>query len=134
MLTGINWLDPLYKAIISRSTVQLRYKSFKARSANEIIFFPYLLKEYRNRWFVLGMPKKSKEIITLALDRIQDITLKPDILFEQNKLFDAAAYFRNIVGVTRNTGDKPIEVTFFANHVHAPYIRTKPIHFSQKGS
>ena len=132
LLTGINWLDPLYKAIISRSTVQLQYKSFKARSANEIVFFPYLLKEYRNRWFVLGMPKKSKEIITLALDRIQDITLKPDILFEQNKLFDAVSYFRDIVGVTRNTGDKPIEVTFFANHVHAPYIRTKPIHFSQK--
>ena len=132
LLTGINWLDPLYKAIISRSTVQLRYKSFKARSAIEIVFFFYVLKEYRNRWFVLGMPKKSKEIITLALDRIQDITLKPDILFEQNKLFESASYFQDIVGVTRNTGDKPVEVTFFANHVHAPYIRTKPIHFSQK--
>jgi predicted DNA-binding transcriptional regulator YafY len=59
LLTGINWLDPLYKAIISLSTIQLRYKSFKARSANEIVFFPYLLKEYRNRWFVLGMPKKK---------------------------------------------------------------------------
>lgn len=33
---------------------------------------------------------------------------------------------------SRNTGDKPVEVTFFANHTHAPYIRTKPLHFSQK--
>jgi predicted DNA-binding transcriptional regulator YafY len=132
LLTGINWLDPLYKAIISQSTIQLRYKSFKARSANEIVFFPYLLKEYRNRWFVLGIPKKNKQIITLALDRIQDMILLPDMLFEPNKGFDPTAYFSNIVGVTRNIGDKPVEVTFFANHVHAPYIRTKPIHFSQK--
>jgi predicted DNA-binding transcriptional regulator YafY len=132
LLTGINWLDPLYKAIVSQNTVQLRYQSFKARSANEIIFFPYLLKEYRNRWFVLGMPKKSKQIITLALDRIQDIILLPEVIFEQNKDFDATAYFNDIIGVTRNIGDQPIEVTFFANHVHAPYIRTKPIHSSQK--
>ncbi len=132
LLTGINWLDPLYKAIISQSTIQIRYKSFKARSANEIVFFPYLLKEFRNRWFVLGMPKKSKEIVTLALDRIQDILLLPETLFEKNRQFDAIAYFRDIIGVTRNTGDKPVEVTFFANHVHAPYIRTKPIHYSQK--
>jgi predicted DNA-binding transcriptional regulator YafY len=132
LLTGINWLDPIYKAIISQTTIQLRYQSFKARSANEIIFFPYLLKEYRNRWFALGMSIKSKEIITLALDRIQDFILLPDVFFEQSKLFDPTAYFRDIVGVTRNSGDQPVEVTFFANHVHAPYIRTKPIHFSQK--
>jgi predicted DNA-binding transcriptional regulator YafY len=132
LLTGINWLDPLYKAIVLQTTILLRYQSFKARAANEIVFFPYLLKEYRNRWFVLGMPKKSKQIITLALDRIQDTTLKPDILFEQNKSFDAASYFKDIIGVTRNTGDKPVEVTFFANHIHSPYIRTKLIHFSQK--
>ncbi len=132
LLTGIHWLDPLYKAIISQNTIQLKYQSFKARSANEIIFFPYLLKEFRNRWFVLGMPKKSKEIITLALDRIQDIQSIPEILFEQNRHFDPASYFSDIIGVTRNSGDRPVEVVFFANHVHAPYIRTKPIHFSQK--
>jgi len=132
LLIGINWLDSLYRAIIAQTTIQLSYQSFKARSASEIIFFPYLLKEYRNRWFVLGMPKKNKEVITFALDRIQDIKLLPDILFEQNKRFDASTYFQDIVGVTRNTGEKPVEVTFFANRVHAPYIRTKPIHSSQK--
>src|SRR5450755_2780605 len=101
LLIGINWLDPLYRAIIAQTTIQLSYQSFKARSASEIIFFPYLLKEYRNRWFVLGMPKKNKEVITLALDRVQDIKLLPDILFEQNKRFDASTYFQDIVGVTR---------------------------------
>jgi hypothetical protein len=66
------------------------------------------------------------------LDRIQDVILLPDVVFEPNKGFDPTVYFSNIVGVTRNIGDKPVEVKFFANHFHAPYIRTKPIHFSQK--
>ena len=71
LLTGIEWLDTLYKAIVAECTVQLSYQSFKAREASEIIFYPYLLKEYRNRWFILGMKKQAKEICTFALDRIQ---------------------------------------------------------------
>ena len=38
--------------LLYTSPIQLKYRSFKARSANSFIFYPYLLKEYRNRWFV----------------------------------------------------------------------------------
>ena len=130
LLTGINGLMFYIKRSFPnhRST---SYQSFKARPASEIIFFPLSFKRIRNRWFVLGMTKKERKY-RLALDRIQDLTVKTGILFAHNKSFDAASYFKDIVGVTRNTGDKPAEVIFFANHIHAPYIRTKPIHSSQK--
>ena len=49
----------------------LKYRSFKARSANSFIFYPYLLKEYRNRWFVYGVRKNGRILQNLALDRIQ---------------------------------------------------------------
>ncbi len=62
LLKGIQWLDKLYKLIISQTTVQITYQSFKARSAEQIIIYPYLLKEYRNRWFLLGMKKMDKII------------------------------------------------------------------------
>lgn len=132
LLTGMEWLDILYKAIISQTTVQLGYQSFKARSASDIIFYPYLLKEYRNRWFVLGMRKTGKEIITFALDRIRALTSLPEEPFREQKNFDPHYYFHPIVGVTRNIGEAPVEVLFRANPYHAPYIRTKPIHHSQK--
>jgi len=133
LLTGMGWLDILYKAIVSRTTVKLTYQSFKARSASDIIFYPYLLKEYRNRWFVLGMKKQGKEIITFALDRIQQIILHPEEAFNDNlKGFDPHTYFADIVGVTRNVGEPPQEILFRATRQHAPYIRTKPLHPSQK--
>ena len=132
LLTGIEWLDILYKAIVSEIAVNLTYQSFKARQANDIIFYPYLLKEYRNRWFILGMQKKGKEIATLALDRIQNIILLPDEIFRHHKQFDSHSYFRDIVGVTRNIGDDPVRITFLADHYQAPYIKTKPIHPSQQ--
>jgi predicted DNA-binding transcriptional regulator YafY len=132
LLAGIEWLDVLYKAIVNKNTLLLTYQSFKARSANDIIFYPYLLKEYRNRWFVLGMKKQGKEIITFALDRIQNITPQDKELFIQHKNFDPHTYFSNIIGVTRNVAEKPTTILFWASSYHAPYIKTKPIHASQK--
>ena len=132
MLTGIEWLDVLYKAIVAQTTVQLSYQSFKARHANDIIFYPYLLKEYRNRWFTLGMKKQGKEIVTFALDRIQGIISLPNETFRRHKQFDPQTYFSDIVGVTRNVADEPTRITFLADHYQAPYIKTKPIHPSQQ--
>jgi predicted DNA-binding transcriptional regulator YafY len=132
LLTGIEWLDVLYKAIVNKTTLLLTYQSFKARSANYLIFYPYLLKEYRNRWFVLGMQKKSKEILTLALDRIHQIAPLEKEQFTLHKNFDPHTYFANIIGVTRNTAEKPTLIEFWASAYHAPYIKTKPIHESQK--
>jgi predicted DNA-binding transcriptional regulator YafY len=132
LLTGIEWLDPLYKAIVARTTITVIYQSFKARRSSELIFYPYLLKEYRNRWFVLGQHKKDQTILTLALDRIQGVMLFPDEPFRDHRQFDPHVYFSTIVGVTRNLGERPVEVVFWANKEQAPYIRTKPIHSSQR--
>lgn len=132
LLTGIEWLDVLYKAIVNKTVLLLSYQSFKARSANEIIFYPYLLKEYRNRWFILGMKKKGKEIVTFALDRIQNIIAQDKELFVQHKNFEPHTYFNDIIGVTRNYAEKPTTIVFWASQLHAPYIKTKPMHPSQK--
>lgn len=132
LLTGIEWLDILYKAIVSKTTVIITYQSFKARSANDIIFYPYLLKEYRNRWFILGMKKQGKEIVTFALDRIQNISIHDKELFIEHKKFDPHTYFNHIIGVTRNAAEQPTTILFWASPLHAPYIKTKPIHASQK--
>jgi len=132
LLTGIEWLDVLYKAIVNKTTLIITYQSFKARQSADIIFYPYLLKEYRNRWFILGMKKQGKEIITFALDRIQQITTNDKELFMLHKNFEPHTYFNDIVGVTRNYAESPTTILFWANAVHAPYIKTKPIHASQK--
>jgi predicted DNA-binding transcriptional regulator YafY len=128
----MQWLDVLYKAIIHKTAVLLGYKSFTARKAGEVIFYPYLLKEYRNRWFVLGMKKEGKEILTFALDRTLAVTPMPKEPYKEQKNFNPHSYFSNIVGVTRNAANKPTHIVFWANSRHAPYIKTKPIHASQQ--
>lgn len=131
LLTGLEWLDQLYKCIIEKVTLKVTYQSFKARQPGEMIFYPYLLKEYRNRWFVLGMHKKDKQLLTLALDRIQQIESLPDERYKEQRDFDGGDYFKDIIGVSRNN-QQPVTVLFWADHHQAPYIKTKPLHYTQE--
>ncbi|MCF3112219.1 WYL domain-containing protein [Niabella sp. CC-SYL272] len=132
LLAGIHWLDPLHKAIIKKRSLQVTYQSFSARQPADMVVYPYLLKEFRNRWFLLCMHRKGKVLLTLALDRIAAIKELPGEAYLVHKGFNAATYFSDIIGVTKNVADQPTRITFMANAKHAPYIRTKPIHASQQ--
>ena len=130
-LKGLDYLDTIYHAIVNEHPLQLKYRSFKARSANSFIFYPYLLKEYRNRWFVFGVRKSGRILQNLALDRIHSLEVLSREPFIKNTFFDPNTFFDDLVGVTKNSGSKAEKVGFkVANE--APYILTKPIHHSQR--
>ena len=129
-LKGLNHLDIIYNAIVHKEVLRIKYRSFKARSANIFLFHPYLLKEYRNRWFVFGRKKNS--LINLALDRIQTIETAQKERFVENNLFDPETFFDDLVGVTKNIGMKTETVRFWVDKQNTPYVLTKPFHKSQK--
>ncbi len=130
-LRGLEHIDRLYQAILNKKTLEFTYQSFKARSANTFSFHPYSLKEYRNRWFVLGVKKKDTPVMTLALDRILEIR-ESSQKYIHGKNFNVATHFENVIGVTVNPNEIPEEVFLFADHETAPYIITKPLHQSQQ--
>lgn len=129
-LKGLNYLDTIYHAIVNKQVLNVKYRSFKARSANTFIFYPYLLKEYRNRWFVFG--RRQGNLINLALDRIHDIEITEKERFVENNLFDPETFFDDLVGVTKNIGMKAENVRFWVDKQNAPYVATKPFHKSQQ--
>jgi predicted DNA-binding transcriptional regulator YafY len=129
-LVGLEYLAPLYEAITKKCVLSVDYQSFKAREMQQFVFHPYLLKEYRNRWFVLGFREKIKDPQILALDRIQRLE-KLKIAFYTEGSLDAS-FFDDLIGVTKNHGMRPVKVVFFANKKMTPYILTKPLHPSQE--
>jgi predicted DNA-binding transcriptional regulator YafY/ectoine hydroxylase-related dioxygenase (phytanoyl-CoA dioxygenase family) len=130
-LKGLEYIETLYQAIIQKKALELCYQSFKARSANEFTFHAYFLKEYRNRWFVLGIKKKDTPILTLALDRIANIK-DSSAKYVVNKNLNMNDYFQHVIGVTVATEGRAEEIVLFADRETAPYILTKPIHHTQK--
>jgi predicted DNA-binding transcriptional regulator YafY len=130
-LKGLEYLDPLYNSIIKKYVIKLTYKSFKARQASSFDFHPYLLKEFRNRWFVLGKKAGGQGILNLALDRIVALDRSSSSYMEA-KNFEPSTYFHNAIGVSISPEVELMDVHLFIDHSHAPYITTKPIHHSQE--
>ncbi len=129
-LKGLEYLDPLYQAIVKKQALLICYQSFKARRANTFDFHPQLLKEFRNRWFLVGKREKRKAVLFLALDRI--ISLEPsEVLYDPLKDFDAGLFFKDAIGVSITAGMKPINVRLKVSPLQTPYVKTKPLHHSQ---
>lgn len=131
LLKGLKHIDPLHKAIINKKTIEIIYQSFKAKKAQTIVFYPYLLKEYRNRWFVLGVNRKGKATMILALDRVESFTELPREKYQKPE-FEINSYFDDVIGVSKMPSQKPQMIVFHIEKEHAPYIITKPLHPSQK--
>jgi len=134
-LKGLEYISEIYAAILSKEPLRIGYKSFKSRkdAPTEMIVSPYLLKEWRNRWFVVCYYGKIKDDVTLlALDRIHSITHDRTLEYVPNTFFDPAHYFDDVVGVTRSLKSRKEEVVLWFDSSQAPYILTKPIHSSQK--
>lgn len=130
-LKGLEHLEILYQAILKKICIHLTYQSFKAREASLMIFHPYILKEFNNRWFLIGRINERNNIMTCALDRI----IKVELSFEtnyQNNNFDGMAYYENTIGVTVLRQHELTETLLKINAANAPYVLTKPFHKSQK--
>ena len=131
-LKGLDWIETIRKAIVARKTMAVTYQSFKARAASTFCFSGYLLKEYRNRWFVLGRShNRYSPLLTLALDRIQAIEEHEDT-YRENKDIDLATYYNDVLGVTKSLGQRDNLIIFWIDAANAPYVITKPLHHTQK--
>lgn len=130
-LKGLEYLDVLYQAILKKLCLTITYQSFKARESAKITFHPFILKEFNNRWFVVGKKKKREPILTLALDRIVNIDYNLDIPYISEN-FEGDEHYKNTIGVTVLNEDQLQEVELKIDRRNAPYIITKPFHSSQK--
>lgn len=130
-LKGLNFLDELYRYIQVKKPIKLTYKSFKAREKSTFTFHPYLLKEFRNRWFIIGRKNSNVALLNLALDRIVKIEESADE-FIYNTTFNLENYYKNVIGVSVSPTIKTEHILLYVTHKHAPYVVTKPFHSSQK--
>ena len=129
-LKGLKLLTPIYNYIANRQPLRIMYKSFTAQTATEYILHPYLLKEFRNRWFLFGCRDKDLVLYNLALDRIESVE-PADVQFKKNPDFDSRTFFDDVIGVSKNIKNKPRKVKFWASAEQSKYIMTKPLHSSQ---
>ena len=126
--SGIDWLKDCFDAIVNQQPLRVDYRSFDEKEFNWIIH-PYYIKQFNNRWFLLGLNPEFGKLSNIPLDRIDDIE-PVHLPFVPNTSIDFERYFSDIIGVTIT--DAPVEsIRLKFSPKRLQYVLTKPIHKSQ---
>ena len=130
-LKGLEHLDFLYQSILKQIVLKITYQSFKAKSPDTFNFHGYILKEFNNRWFIVGKRHGMANIRTLALDRIHKVDVNLSLEYQMDN-FNPDQYYANTYGVTVMNKDQLKKILLRVDSNNAPYVLTKPIHHSQR--
>ena len=132
-LEGLRHFSRIYDAISKKMVLRVLYHKFGAESWKRVIH-PYQLRQYNNRWFLVGYEAKVADrlpLVVLPLDRIESMSVMQDenyIPFNG----DIEEPFKDVVGVSLMFGLSRVHIIIRAYHPTADYIKTKPIHRSQQ--
>ena len=130
-LKGLEFLEIIYQSAIQKRPIEITYKSFNAKEAQSFEFHVWWMKEFRNRWFAVGVKNSKKIVQNLAIDRMIAVKTLPEREFIANENLNTDDYYKNVFGVTVSHNLRPIIIKIFVNQNHAPYVLTKPLHHSQ---
>ena len=130
-LQNSNLLGTLFNMISNEVVINLSYHTFTDATIRNIDFHPYLLKQYNDRWFLLGAADSDLKILNFALDRIDGVEPIPEKKYIECPE-ELSERFEDIIGVTLYE-DRPVEhILFWVSDESKDYVATKPIHESQK--
>ncbi len=129
---GYQYLNDIYLSILEKKVISFEYEPFKEEKSIKIVH-PYFIKQYNNRWFLLGFDESRKAISNFPLDRIKSKPEWMDFSYKSpENIFQPNDYFKDIIGVT-NHPENPVEdIILLFSKERAPYIISKKIHESQE--
>jgi len=129
--SGRDHLTTILEAMKENHVVNIEYKSFKYSRSYEIPVEPYCVKFHENRWYMLGHNISKDTIRLYGLDRIESMEIT-DKEFRLPKGFVASDYFSDYFGIVSDENVKPERIVLRANEDHKHYLRSLPLHHSQK--
>ena len=128
-LKGITLFGDLLSAIINKKVLKLTYAPFGKDSFTDRIY-PYYLKQFNDRWYLIAQAVGYDTFGHYALDRIENFE-EIDMPYKESEV-DFEEYFDDVIGVTVPERDDPVDVLLSVSNNRFNYIKTKPLHLSQR--
>ena len=129
--SGRDHLTTILEAMKENRVVNIGYKAFKYDRAFKIPVEPYCVKLHEKRWYMLGHNLSKDTIRLYGIDRIESIEVT-DEEYKMPKDFSASEYFSNYFGIVTDDRVKPERVVLRADKKHTPYLKSLPLHHSQR--
>ena len=127
-LKGISHFPNLLQAIRTKRVLKLRYTPY-GKDTQTITIYPYHLKQFNDRWYLIAQAKGYETFAHYALDRID--SYEEVALPYKDSDVDFSEYFDDVIGVTVPDVDAE-DIVIKVTGKRFNYIRTKPLHLSQR--
>ena len=128
---GTEHMHGLLHAIKNGSEVSFTYHKFYDDTVSRRNIQPAAIKEARNRWYLLGKDTKDGLFKSFGLDRIKHLEISRKT-FENFENFDPEEEYRTSFGIINGTGENPQKVELSFTPREGRYIKSLPLHHSQK--
>jgi len=127
---GTENLHGLIHAIKNKYRISFVYAKYYEEISQRMLE-PYILQEFKSRWYVFGKDLKDGNLKTFALDRLSGLEIT-NIKFSIKKGFDTKKHFKYSFGLYAPDKDKPDEVIISFSPAQGNYVKSLPLHHSQK--
>lgn len=125
------YLTELLAAMRENRRVKVVYQPFVAEAPFELVLQPLFVKLYDRRWYLYANKPSDEKIKLYALDRMHAVKVQEE-RFVLPANFDPKTYTRNAFGVAIYDEVPPCTIRIRAHAGLAAYLRTLPLHHSQR--
>lgn len=127
---GMEWIEIIYTAIKGKKSISFTYRNIYKRTIEKTELIPYLIKEHRNRWYIIGWSEEKGIYATYGLDRIEDLAVLSNT-HKRRSDFNASTFFQYSTGIMEKK-TKPEEVILTIKNPISDLVILEPLHHSQK--
>ncbi len=129
--SGQQHIEKIYEAIKNKTVIAVLYNK-GPNNMNWRIISPYILKEYRNQWYMVGYSKDSSRgpnSSVYALSKIESLRMLDKEQYVIDPKFNADDYFKYSLGVYHDLYKEPIVVKLkFTGAFHVQRLKTSKLH------
>ena len=129
--SGQRFLTTIIEAMRDGLIVMLTYQSFSRKEPSTFEVHPYCVKVFKQRWYLVAYSPWYDAMRIYALDRVFDVETT-ETHFKLPKNFDAKEYFADAFGIIVDENYKVERVEVKVMGRQREYLRTLPLHSSQR--
>ncbi|MGV3705345.1 MAG: helix-turn-helix transcriptional regulator [Arcticibacter sp.] len=128
---GTHYLSKLIYAIKNTLRINITYMKFGTQEPTVRTLHPYLIRQFRRRWYVVGRLESTSEFKTFGLDRILDLEIGKEHFFKDPH-FSYDMKFKNSFGIYASDEGQIDDVELSFSEFDGNYIKSSPLHHSQR--
>ena len=129
--SGQDFLATVMRAMKKSKLLEITYKGYWSEYEHTFPVAPYCVKLFRQRWYLVGNSVNEDRIRIYSLDRVLEAKLT-EAPFKYPTDFCPEVYFEGCFGVIRGDGTEVETVKLKVQADQANYLRSLPLHHSQK--